>query len=386
MSVITCKAAVCWAAKSAFVIEDVEVAAPLAGEVRVKVFASGVCHTDEYTRSGQDGEAVWPAILGHEGAGVVESVGAGVTRCAVGDHVILCYVPECRECKFCRSGKTNLCQKLRVNQGKGLMPDGTTRFTCKGQRVHHFMGCSAFSEYTVLPEIAVAVVRPDAPPDACGLLGCGITTGYGAAIRTAGVTPGSICAIWGLGAVGASVAQGCRAAGAARVIGIDMNAGKFAFAQKLGCTECLNPADFPGRSIVDVLVEKTDGGADFTFECIGLTSTMRQALEASHKGWGKSVIIGVAASGQEIATKPFMLVTGRSWTGSAFGGFKPSDLSGLVDKMLAGELMVNEFITHRMPLADINHAFELMHKGESIRAVVFHGDNLNLLANKQTSS
>lgn len=376
MTTITCKAAVCWAAKSEFVIEDVEVAPPKAGEVRVHVFSSGVCHTDEYCRSGQDGEAVWPAILGHEGSGIVESVGEGVTRVKVGDHVILAYVPECKTCKFCLSGKTNLCQKLRVNQGKGLMPDGTTRFTCRGKTVYHFMGCSAFAEYTVLPEISCAVVRHDVAKDACGLLGCGITTGYGAAVRTAGVTPGSTCAIWGLGAVGASVAQGCRAAGATRIIGVDLNPAKFEFAKKLGCTECLNPADFPGRSIVDVIVEKTDGGVDFSFECIGLTATMRQALEATHKGWGKSVIIGVAASGQEISTKPFMLVTGRSWTGSAFGGFKPSDLPGLVDKYVKGELEVDAFITHRLPLAEINHAFELMHKGESIRAVVYHGNNL----------
>jgi S-(hydroxymethyl)glutathione dehydrogenase/alcohol dehydrogenase len=374
MTTIKCKAAVAWEAKQPLSIEEVEVGAPKAGEVRVRVHASGVCHTDAYTLSGSDPEGVFPSILGHEGSGVVESIGTGVTRVKVGDHVIMCYVPECKECKFCLSGKTNLCQKLRANQGKGLMPDGTSRFTCKGKTIFHFMGCSAFSEYTVLPEIACAVIRPDVKMDACGLLGCGITTGYGAAINTAKVQPGSICAIWGLGAVGASVAQGCRAAGASRVIGIDTNPGKFEFATKLGCTECINPLDFPGRSIVDIIVEKTDGGADFTFECIGSIVTMRQALESSHKGWGKSVIIGVAASGQEISTKPFMLVTGRTWTGTAFGGYKPSDLAGLVERYVKGELMVDEFITHRMPIADINHAFELMHKGESIRGVVYHGE------------
>jgi len=368
---LVCKAAVAWKAGEPLSIEDVEVAAPKAGEVRVRILYTGVCHTDAYTLSGADSEGKFPCILGHEGGGVVESVGEGVTSVAVGDHVIPLYIPECRECKFCLSGKTNLCSKIRVTQGQGLMPDGTSRFTSKGQVVYHYMGTSTFSQYTVLPEISVAKVQSDAPLEKVCLLGCGITTGYGAALNTMKVAPGSNCAVFGLGGVGLAAVMGCKAAGAARIIGVDINPDKFARAIAFGCTECINPKEIPDKSIQQVLIDATDGGLDYTFECIGNVATMRAALEACHKGWGESCIIGVAAAGQEISTRPFQLVTGRVWRGTAFGGVKGrSMLPGYVAKYMAGEMMVDEFITHRFPLSQINDAFEVMHAGDAIRSVL----------------
>jgi len=349
----------------------VEVAPPKDGEVRVKIIASGVCHTDAYTLSGKDSEGVFPVILGHEGAGIIESVGAGVTSVAPGDHVIPLYIPECRECKSCKSGKTNLCTKIRPTQGKGLMPDGTTRFTCKGKPIFHYMGCSTFSEYTVLPEISIAKITPEAPLEKVCLLGCGITTGYGAVLNTAKVEAGSICAVFGLGGVGLAAVMGCKDAGASRIIGIDINPDKFALATQFGCTECINPKDFGDRPIQEVIVEKTDGGVDFSFEAIGNVQTMRAALEACHRGWGVSTIIGVAEAGKEISTRPFMLVTGRVWKGTAFGGTKGrTQLPGLVQRYLEGKLKVDEFITFTLPLSEINKAFHYMHEGMSIRSVI----------------
>lgn len=369
--VIKCKAAVAWEPKKPLSIEEVEVAPPAAGEVRIRITATGVCHTDAYTLGGFDSEGVFPVILGHEGAGIVESVGDGVTGFKPGDHVVPLYVPQCRECKFCKNPKTNLCQKVRTTQGRGVMPDGTTRFKCKGKQVFHFMGTSTFSEYTVVCAISLAKVNEKAPLDKICLLGCGIPTGYGAALNTAKVEPGSVCAVWGLGAVGLAVAMGCRAAGASKVYGIDLNPDKFEVAKKFGCTDFVNPKDHEGRPIQDVLVELTDGGFDYTFECIGNVNTMRAALESCHKGWGTSVIIGVAAAGQEISTRPFQLVTGRTWKGTAFGGWKSIDsVPKLVEEYLSGKLMVDEFVTHTMPLDKINEAFDLMHQGKSIRAVV----------------
>ncbi|CAD7090578.1 unnamed protein product [Hermetia illucens] len=371
MPVIKCKAAVAWEPKKPLSIEEVEVAPPAAGEVRIRITATGVCHTDAYTLGGFDSEGVFPVILGHEGAGIVESVGDGVTGFKPGDHVVPLYVPQCRECKFCKNPKTNLCQKVRTTQGRGVMPDGTTRFKCKGKQVFHFMGTSTFSEYTVVCAISLAKVNEKAPLDKICLLGCGIPTGYGAALNTAKVEPGSVCAVWGLGAVGLAVAMGCRAAGASKVYGIDLNPDKFEVAKKFGCTDFVNPKDHEGRPIQDVLVELTDGGFDYTFECIGNVNTMRAALESCHKGWGTSVIIGVAAAGQEISTRPFQLVTGRTWKGTAFGGWKSIDsVPKLVEEYLSGKLMVDEFVTHTMPLDKINEAFDLMHQGKSIRAVV----------------
>jgi len=367
---ITCKAAVAWEAGKPLSIETVEVGPPKKGEVRIKILATGVCHTDEYTLSGKDPEGLFPCILGHEGGGIVESVGEGVTSVAPGDHVIPLYIPECGHCKFCTSGKTNLCSIIRTTQGKGVMPDGTSRFTCNGKTIYHFMGCSTFSEYTVTAEISVAKITPDAPLDKVCLLGCGITTGVGAALNTAKVEPNSNVAIFGLGCVGLGVVQGAVQAGAKRIIGVDTNPGKFDLAKKLGCTEFINPKDH-SKPIQEVLVEMTDGGVDYSFECIGLPDTMRVALEACHKGWGVSTIIGVAASGQEIKTRPFQLVTGRTWKGSAFGGFKGrSQVPGLVKDYLSGKLKVDEFITFTFPLNDINKAFDMMHEGKSIRSVV----------------
>ena len=313
---ITCKAAVCWEPNSELVVEEIEVAPPKAGEVRIKVTASGVCHTDMYTKDGHDSEGMFPCILGHEGAGIVESVGEGVTSVAVGDYVIPLYIPECRECKFCKSGKTNLCSVIRSTQGKGVMPDGTSRFTCKGQEVYHFMGTSTFAEYTVIAEISCAVISKDAPLDKVCLLGCGITTGVGAVLNTAKVEEGDVVAVFGLGGVGVSVVQGARLAGASRIIGVDLNPDKFAMAMEFGATECVNPAEFD-KPIQTVLVEMTDGGVDHSFEAIGNVNTMRAALECCHKGWGTSTIIGVAPAGAEISTRPFQLVTGRKWQGSA---------------------------------------------------------------------
>jgi S-(hydroxymethyl)glutathione dehydrogenase/alcohol dehydrogenase len=368
--VIQCLAAVAWEAKKPLSIETVEVAPPKAGEVRVKILSTGVCHTDAFTLSGSDPEGAFPSILGHEGAGLVESVGEGVTSLKPGDHVIPLYCPQCGECKFCKNPKTNLCQKIRVTQGKGVMPDGTSRFTCKGKTLFHFMGVSSFSQYTVVAEISVCKVNPAAPLDKVCLLGCGISTGYGAALNTAKVEAGSNVAIWGLGAVGLAVAMGCKAAGASRIIGVDVNPDKFVTGKLFGCTEFVNPKDHQ-KPIQEVLVELTDGGLDYTFECIGNIHTMRAALESCHKGWGVSVIIGVAGAGQEISTRPFQLVTGRTWKGTAFGGWKSREsVPMLVEKYLKKELMIDEFVTHILPLQQINEGFELMHSGKSIRSIV----------------
>jgi len=369
--VIKCKAAVAWEAKQPLSVEEIEVAPPKAGEVRIKVVATGVCHTDSFTLSGQDPEGLFPSILGHEGAGVVESVGEGVTSVKQGDHVIPLYIPECGDCKFCNSPKTNLCGKIRSTQGAGVMPDGTSRFTCKGKTLYHFMGCSTFSEYTVVAEISVTKVVDEAPMDKVCLLGCGISTGYGAAINTAKVEAGSICAIWGLGAVGLAVALGCKAQGASRIIGVDLNESKFEPAKKFGVTEFVNPKNLSGKTIVEHLQEITDGGCDYTFECIGNIHTMRQALESCHKGWGESVVIGVAGAGQEISTRPFQLVTGRVWRGSAFGGWKSrSGVPKLVADYMSGKLLVDEFVTAKMTLEQINEAFQAMHDGKVLRTVI----------------
>ncbi|XP_038061819.1 alcohol dehydrogenase class-3-like [Patiria miniata] len=367
---IKCRAAVAWEAGKPLSIEEVEVGVPKDGEVRVKILATGVCHTDAYTLSGIDPEGKFPCILGHEGGGIVESVGPGVTSLAVGDHVVPMYVPQCRECKFCKSPKTNLCQKIRLTQGKGVMPDGTSRFTCKGKEVAHFMGTSTFSEYTVLPEISVAKVNEKAPLDKVCLLGCGISTGYGAALNTAKVEPGSTCAVWGLGCVGLAVIMGCKAAGATKIIGIDINPDKDALAKQFGATDFVNPKNFD-KPMPQVLSEMTDGGLDYTFECIGNVKTMREALESCHKGWGESIIIGVAGAGQEISTRPFQLVTGRVWKGTAFGGYKSRDgVPQLVEDYLSGKVKVDEFITHHVNFDKINEAFDLLHAGKSIRAIV----------------
>lgn len=368
--VITCKAAVAWAAKEDLTIEDITVGVPQAGEVRIKILYTGVCHTDAYTLSGIDPEGAFPVILGHEGCGVVESIGDGVTSVGIGDLVIPLYIPECNECKFCKSGKTNLCQKIRSTQGKGVMPDGTSRFKCGDKEILHFMGTSTFSQYTVLPEISVAKIDQKAPPEKACLLGCGITTGLGAALNTSKVTKGSTCAIFGLGGVGLSVIQGCVLAGATRIIGVDINPAKFDLAKEMGATECVNPKDFD-KQIQDVLVEMTDGGVDYSFEAIGNVNTMRAALECCHKGWGESCIIGVAGAGQEIATRPFQLVTGRVWRGTAFGGVKGrSGLPKIVDRYMAGEIKVDPLISFNMPLSKVNDAFHKMHAGEAIRTVI----------------
>ncbi|WP_226662414.1 S-(hydroxymethyl)glutathione dehydrogenase/class III alcohol dehydrogenase [Microbulbifer aggregans] len=367
---IKAKAAVAWGAGQPLSIEEVDVMPPQAGEVRIRVVASGVCHTDAFTLSGDDPEGIFPAILGHEGGGIVESVGEGVTSVAVGDHVIPLYTPECGECKFCKSGKTNLCGKIRETQGKGLMPDGTTRFSKDGQPIYHYMGCSTFSEYTVLPEISLAKVNKDAPLEEVCLLGCGVTTGMGAVMNTAKVEEGATVAIFGLGGIGLSAVIGAAMAKAGRIIAIDINESKFALARQLGATDCINPKDFD-KPIQEVIVELTDGGVDYSFECIGNVDIMRSALECCHKGWGESIIIGVAGAGQEISTRPFQLVTGRVWKGTAFGGVKGrSELPGYVERYLAGEFKLNDFITHTMGLEAINEAFDLMHRGESIRSVI----------------
>jgi len=371
---ITCKAAVCWGAGQDLVVEEVVVGPPAAGEVRIKIISSGVCHTDEYTRSGKDPEGLFPCILGHEGGGIVESIGEGVTTVAVGDHVIPLYIPECKTCKFCKSGKTNLCSIIRTTQGAGVMPNGTSRFTCKGQPIYHFMGTSTFSQYTVLPEISVAKIAPEAPLEKVCLLGCGITTGYGAVKNTMKVEEGSTVAVFGLGGVGLAVIMGAKEVGAKRIIAVDVNPGKFARATEFGATECVNPKDFD-KPIQQVLIEMTEedgaGGVDYAFECIGLAETMRAALECCHKGWGEACIIGVAESGVEISTRPFQLVTGRVWKGSAFGGTKGrSMLPGMVSDYMAGKLKVDEFVTHEYPLDQINDAFHVMHEGEAIRPVI----------------
>ena len=363
-------AAVAWEAAKPLVIEDVEVAGPKKGEVLLKIAASGVCHTDAYTLSGKDPEGLFPAIMGHEGGATVLEVGAGVNSVKPGDHVIPLYIPECGECKFCRSGRTNLCGAIRLTQGKGLMPDGTSRFSISGKTILHYMGTSTFSEYTVLPEIALAKINSAAPLDKVCLLGCGITTGIGAVLNTAKVRPGSTAAVFGLGGIGLSVIQGLVMARAERIIAIDTNQTKFEMAKNLGATDFIVPqAD--GRPIQEVLIDLTDGGVDYSFECIGNVKTMRAALESCHKGWGESVIIGVAGAGEEISTRPFQLVTGRVWRGTAFGGVKGrSQLPGYVEKYLNGEIKVDPMITHTLPLERINEAFDLMHEGKSIRTIV----------------
>lgn len=369
---IKSKAAVAWGPGQPLKIEEVDVMPPKAGEVLIRIVATGVCHTDAFTLSGDDPEGIFPAILGHEGGGIVEQIGEGVTSVAVGDHVIPLYTPECRECKFCLSGKTNLCQKIRETQGKGLMPDGTTRFYKDGQPIFHYMGCSTFSEYTVLPEISLAKVNPSAPLEEVCLLGCGVTTGMGAVMNTAKVKEGDTVAIFGLGGIGLSAVIGAVMAKASRIIVIDINESKFELAKKLGATDCVNPKHFD-KPIQEVIVELTDGGVDFSFECIGNVNTMRSALECCHKGWGESVIIGVAGAGQEISTRPFQLVTGRVWRGTAFGGVRGrSELPDYVERYLAGEFKLSDFITHTMPLEQINEAFDLMHEGISIRSVIHY--------------
>ena len=367
---IKSKAAVAWAAGEPLKMEEVDVELPKKGEVLVRIVATGVCHTDAFTLSGDDPEGVFPSILGHEGGGIVEMVGEGVTSVNVGDHVIPLYTAECGECKFCKSGKTNLCQAVRETQGNGLMPDGTSRFSKDGEPIYHYMGCSTFSEYTVLPEISLAKVNKNAPLDEVCLLGCGVTTGMGAVLKTAKVQEGDTVAIFGLGGIGLSAIIGARMAGAGRIIGIDINESKFDLAKQLGATDVVNPKNFD-KPIQEVIVEMTDGGVDYSFECIGNVNVMRSALECCHKGWGESVIIGVAGAGQEISTRPFQLVTGRVWRGSAFGGVKGrSELPGIVEQYLNGDFGLQEFITHTMGLDEINDAFDLMHKGESIRSVV----------------
>ncbi|MBI1860540.1 MAG: S-(hydroxymethyl)glutathione dehydrogenase/class III alcohol dehydrogenase [Deltaproteobacteria bacterium] len=364
------RAAVAWGKNQPLEVEEIDVDGPKRGEVLVRIIATGVCHTDAFTLSGADPEGLFPVVLGHEGAGIVEEIGPGVTSVAVGDHVIPLYVPECGECTFCRSGKSNLCQAIRLTQGNGVMPDGTSRFSKNGQPILHYMGTSTFSEYTVLPEISLAKVNKSAPLDKIGLLGCGITTGIGAVLNTAKVTPGSTVAVFGLGGIGLSVIQGAVIAKAKRIIAVDINEAKFAFAQQLGATECVNPKNL-AAPIQNVIVDMTDGGVDYSFECVGNVGLMRSALECCHKGWGESTIVGVAGAGQEITTRPFQLVTGRVWRGTAFGGVKGrSQLPGYVDRYLRGEIKVDEMITHRMPLREINRAFDLMHEGKSIRSMV----------------
>jgi S-(hydroxymethyl)glutathione dehydrogenase/alcohol dehydrogenase len=364
------RAAVAWGAGKPLSIEEVQVDGPKAGEVLVKIVATGVCHTDAFTLSGKDPEGMFPVILGHEGGGIVQEVGAGVKSVKAGDHVIPLYTPECGECKFCKSGKTNLCQKIRATQGKGVMPDGTTRFSLQGKPVLHYMGTSTFSEYTVLPEISLAKINPQAPLDKVCLLGCGITTGIGAVLNTAKVTPGSSVAVFGLGGIGLSVVQGAVMAKASRIIAVDTNADKFSMAKALGATDCINPKDHDGP-VQQVIVDLTDGGVDYSFECIGNVNVMRSALECCHKGWGESVIIGVAGAGEEIRTRPFQLVTGRVWRGSAFGGVKGrSQLPGFVERYLHGEIKIDEMISEVLPLEEINKAFDLMHEGKVIRSVI----------------
>jgi S-(hydroxymethyl)glutathione dehydrogenase/alcohol dehydrogenase len=364
------RAAVAWGAGKPLTIEEVDVGGPKAGEVLIKVVATGVCHTDAYTLSGKDPEGLFPAIMGHEGGAIVMEVGRGVTAVKPGDHVIPLYIPECGECKFCRSGRTNLCGAIRTTQGQGVMPDGTSRFSIGGKPIYHYMGTSTFSEYTVLPEIAVAKINPAAPLDKVCLLGCGITTGIGAVLNTAKVRAGSTAAVFGLGGIGLSVIQGLVMAKAERIIAIDINSAKFEMAKNLGATDFVVP-ETDGRPIQEVIIEMTDGGVDYSFECIGNVKTMRAALECCHKGWGESIIIGVAGGGEEISTRPFQLVTGRVWRGTAFGGVKGrSELPGYVEKYLSGAIKIDPMISYTLPLERINQAFELMHQGQSIRSVI----------------
>ncbi|MEB3181254.1 MAG: S-(hydroxymethyl)glutathione dehydrogenase/class III alcohol dehydrogenase [Nostocaceae cyanobacterium] len=364
------KAAVAYAPGKPLTIETVQLEGPKAGEVLVEIKASGVCHTDAYTLSGKDPEGLFPAILGHEGAGVVVEVGEGVKSLQPGDHVIPLYIPECRQCEYCLSFKTNLCQAIRLTQGRGLMPDGTSRFKIGGEMIHHYMGTSTFANYTVLPEIALAKIRSDAPFDKVCYIGCGVTTGIGAVINTAKVEAGANVVVFGLGGIGLNVIQGARMVGANMIIGVDINPSKRPLAEKFGMTHFVNPKEVEG-DLVPYLVDLTKGGADYSFECIGSVKVMRQALECCHKGWGVSVIIGVAGAGEEISTRPFQLVTGRVWKGTAFGGAKGrTDVPKIVDWYMDGKLNIDDLITHVMPIEQINEAFDLMHKGESIRSVV----------------
>ncbi len=364
------RAAVAYGPGKPLVIEEVDLEGPRAGEVLVEIKATGVCHTDEFTRSGADPEGLFPAILGHEGAGIVREVGAGVTSVKPGDHVIPLYTPECRQCKSCTSHKTNLCTSIRATQGKGLMPDGTSRFSIKGQPIFHYMGCSTFSNFTVLPEIALAKIRSDAPFDKACYIGCGVTTGVGAVIKTAKVEPGANVVVFGLGGIGLNVLQGARMAGANMIVGVDLNPRREALARQFGLTHFVNPKDVKG-DLVAHLVELTGGGADYSFECVGSVDLMRQALECTHRGWGVSVIIGVAGSGQEIKTRPFQLVTGRVWKGTAFGGVRGrTEVPSIVDWYMDKKIEIDPLITHKLPLERINEAFDLMHSGESIRTVI----------------
>src|ERR1700734_1972798 len=364
------KAAVAYAAGKPLVIEEVDLEGPRAGEVLMEIKATGVCHTDEFTRSGADPEGLFPVIFGHEGAGVVVGVGPGVTSLKKGDHVIPLYTPECRQCKSCLSRKTNLCTAIRATQGKGLMPDGTSRFSIGKEMIHHYMGCSTFSNYTVLPEIALAKIREDAPFEKVCYIGCGVTTGIGAVTHTAKVEPGANVVVFGLGGIGLNVIQGLKMIGAEQIVGVDINEGKRAIATQFGMTDFVNPKEV-GGDLAAHLVALTDGGADYSFECVGNVDLMRQALECCHRGWGVSVIIGVAGAGKEIKTRPFQLVTGRVWKGTAFGGVRGrTELPQIVDWYMDGKINIDDLITHKMPLNDINKAFDLMHSGESIRSVV----------------
>ena len=365
------KAAIALAAGEPLVIDLVDLEGPKEGEVLVEIMASGVCHTDAYTLSGGDPEGLFPSILGHEGAGIVRAVGKGVDTLKEGDHVIPLYTPECRQCKFCTSGKTNLCGAIRETQGQGIMPDGTSRFSLNGQTLFHYMGTSTFSNFTVLPEIAVAKIRKDAPFDKVCYIGCGVTTGLGAVMNTAKVEPGSTVAVFGLGGIGLNVIQGARIVGADRIIGIDMNPRKEELARKFGMTDFINPVDID--DVTAEIVDMTDGGVDYSFECIGKPEVMRQALESCHKGWGQSVIIGVAGAGEEISTRPFQLVTGRTWKGTAFGGAKGrTDVPQIVDWYMDGKINIDDLITHQFELEKINEAFEVMHRGDGIRSVVVY--------------
>ena len=366
------RAAVAWEAGKPLSIEEIDVEGPRAGEVLVQIKATGVCHTDAFTLSGDDPEGLFPAVLGHEGGGVVVEVGAGVTSVNVGDHVIPLYTAECRQCKFCKSGKTNLCQAVRATQGRGVMPDGTSRFSHNGKPLHHYMGTSTFSEYTVVPEISLAAINKAAPLEKVCLLGCGVTTGIGAVLNTAKVEPGASVAVFGVGGIGLAVIQGAVMAKAGRIIAIDTNPAKFELARQMGATDCVNPKDVAGP-VQNAIVDMTDGGVDYSFECIGNVEVMRAALECCHKGWGESVIIGVAGAGQEIRTRPFQLVTGRVWRGSAFGGVRGrTQLPGMVEQAMRGEIALDPYITHELPLERINEAFDLMHEGKSIRTVIHY--------------
>jgi S-(hydroxymethyl)glutathione dehydrogenase/alcohol dehydrogenase len=365
------RAAVAFEAKKPLEIVELDLEGPRAGEVLVEIMATGICHTDAYTLDGLDSEGIFPSVLGHEGCGVVREVGTGVTSVAPGDHVIPLYTPECRQCKSCLSQKTNLCTAIRATQGKGLMPDGTTRFSYKGQPIYHYMGCSTFANFTVLPEIAVAKIRPDAPFDTSCYIGCGVTTGVGAVVNTAKVEPGATVIVFGLGGIGLNVIQGAKLAGADRIIGVDLNPDREAWGRRFGMTDFVNPRDV--GDIVAHLIALTDGGGDYTFDCTGNTVVMRQALESAHRGWGESIVIGVAEAGKEIATRPFQLVTGRVWKGTAFGGARGrSDVPKIVDWYMDGLIQIDPMITHRLSLEEINKGFDLMHAGESIRSVVVY--------------